>query len=69
MTKCAQAVVVAAPESINARDEDGYTALHLAVIAGNKPLIQLLLTNGAQVHALDEEEHSVVHWATGKLSL
>lgn len=68
-TGCAEALVRAAPDIVNARDEDGYSPLHLAVIAGNKPLIQLLLSKGADVNALDHEKHSVVHWATGNYKL
>lgn len=56
-----------APELIESADEDGFTPLHLAVIQGNLQLVNLLLANGADVNALDNEGHSVVHWATGKL--
>ncbi|KAG8272898.1 Ankyrin repeat [Homalodisca vitripennis] len=66
--QCAETVLTAAPELLDARDEDGYTTLHLAVIAGNCPLIRLLLARGADVNCLDNERHSVVHWATGPYS-
>jgi ankyrin repeat protein len=64
---CADIVLSAAPDLVDARDEDGYTPIHLAVIAGNKPLIKFLLSKNADVNSLDYERHSVVHWATGKL--
>lgn len=57
----------AAPDMLDTKDEDGYTALHLAVIAGNTPLLKLLLSKGADVNCLDNEGHSAVHWATGRL--
>jgi len=60
-------VLSAANDLVDARDEDGYTPIHLAVIAGNKPLIKFLLSKNADVNSLDNERHSVVHWATGKL--
>lgn len=65
--QCADLLVMQAPELVDSRDEDGFTPLHLAVIAGNVQLVQFLLANGADVNALDSERHSVVHWATGKL--
>lgn len=55
-----------APELAEAADEDGFTPLHLAVIQGNLGVVNLLLANHkADVNALDNEGHSVVHWATG----
>lgn len=51
---------------ITAKDEDGYTALHLATIAGNKAVVKYLLSKGADIHAKDNEDHTVVHWATGR---
>lgn len=61
----AASVTVAAPELLESADEDGFTPLHLAVIQGNMPLVTLLLANKANVDALDNEGHSVIHWATG----
>lgn len=58
-------MAVAAPELLESADEDGFTPLHLAVIQGNMALVNLLLANKADVNALDNEGHSVVHWATG----
>ena len=49
---------------VNQPDEEGYTPLHLAVIAGNRIMLRYLLDHGAEVNLLDNERHSVVHWAT-----
>uniref|UniRef100_A0A8D8Q1Z5 Ankyrin-2 n=1 Tax=Cacopsylla melanoneura TaxID=428564 RepID=A0A8D8Q1Z5_9HEMI len=61
---CAEAILEVAPDLIEAADEDGYTPLHLAAIAGNVPLIHTLLAHRANVNSQDNEGHSVVHWAT-----
>lgn len=65
---CADRVLMAAPALADARDADGLTPLHLAVVHGNVPLVQTLLAAGADVNARDDEHHTVVHWATGKYS-
>lgn len=64
----AASVAMAAPDLMESPDEDGFTPLHLAVIQGNMSLVNLLLASNADVNALDNEGHSVVHWATGKHS-
>ncbi|KAI5741630.1 hypothetical protein M8J76_015533 [Diaphorina citri] len=61
---CAETILEVAPDLIEAADEDGYTPLHLAAIAGNVPLIHTLLAHRANVNSQDNEGHSVVHWAT-----
>nr|XP_023022451.1 ankyrin repeat domain-containing protein 12 isoform X1 [Leptinotarsa decemlineata] len=55
---------MAAPDLLDGKDEDGFTPLHLAVIAGNIQLVTFLLANSADVNAVDNEKHTVVHWAT-----
>lgn len=60
----AQLLIKAQPELVNQADEEGYTPLHLAVIAGNRIMLRYLLDHGAEVNLLDNERHSVVHWAT-----
>lgn len=62
---CAELVLNAIPDIIDVADEDGYTTLHLAVIAGNVPLVNFLISKYADINALDSERHSVIHWATG----
>ena len=39
------------PDSVNARDMNGWTALHSAAIQGNLPVVNLLLKKGADVEA------------------
>jgi ankyrin repeat protein len=62
----AELVLAAAPELLDAPDQEGFTPLHLAVIAGNVGLVRFLLHRRADLTAVDNEKHSVVHWATGK---
>ncbi|CAG9820781.1 unnamed protein product [Phaedon cochleariae] len=62
----ADIIAMAAPDLIDSKDDDGFTPLHLAVIAGNMQLVTFLLANNADVNAVDNEKHTVVHWATGK---
>lgn len=65
---CAELVLNAALDLLDAADEDGYTTLHLAVIAGNLTLVNYLLSKSADINKLDAERHSVIHWATGKIT-
>lgn len=58
-------IAATAPELLDSPDDDGLTPLHLAVIQGNMELLRWLLAGKANVNALDNECHSVVHWATG----
>lgn len=61
----AATVAIAAPELMKSSDDSGFTPLHLAVIQGNLPLVNLFLANNVDINALDNEGHSVIHWATG----
>lgn len=63
----AATISVIAPELMEQPDEDGFTPLHLAVIQGNIPVVNLLISNKSDVNALDNEGHSVIHWATGNV--
>lgn len=54
---------------IDLQDSEGYSALQLAVIACNIPVVTLLLKRGADINQTDSEGHTVVHWATGRLSV
>lgn len=62
----AASITTAAPDLLESADEDGLTPLHLAVIQGNTALVNLLIANKANVNAIDNEGHSVVHWAAGE---
>ena len=60
---CVDKILGLQPELLNKKDDEGYTPLHLAVIAGNKPVIKYLISRGADVNAVDNERHSALHWA------
>ena len=62
----AELLVMVAPGLVGVRDSDGYTPLHLAVIAGNHPVVCLLLRAGSDVNGTDNEGHTLVHWAIGE---
>lgn len=62
----ADIIVMENSNLVDSRDEDGFTPLHLAVISGNMKLVTFLLANNADVNAVDNEKHSIVHWATGE---
>lgn len=61
----AQLLLQASPELVNKSDNEGYSALHLTVIAGNIALIHFLIAENADITAVDGEGHTMVHWATG----
>ncbi len=65
---CIEQILKAEPSLLNEKDEEGYTPLHLAVIAGNTAIVKYLISQGADFNAVDNEMHSAVHWATGRTS-
>ena len=65
-TKIAEMIVNADQSLLDKKDEEGYSPLQLAVIAGNSATIEYLLQKGADLHAKDNEGHTAIHWATGK---
>ena len=61
-TKCVD-LLKNADACIDLQDNDGYTSLHLAVIAGNTIIVEYLVENGADINLRDANMHSVIHWA------
>ena len=58
-------ILIEADQSVAAlTDSEGRNALHLATIEGDIQLIQLVLPH-VDIDALDNEQHSAIHWATG----
>lgn len=69
-----QKIIQKKPNSINERDDRGYTPLHWAIFKDRTPLIRLLLEKGADVNAKDTEYglgYTPLWWAvdSGKPSL
>jgi ankyrin repeat protein len=50
---------------VDARDEDGWTPLHWAVVNGHEETVELLLANGSDVNAKDDafSGETPLHWA------
>jgi len=59
------AMLIAEMENVSAQDSDGMTALHYAVGEGNKEVMELLVSNGADVNAVNQDNGlvTVLHWA------
>ncbi|XP_022668141.1 microtubule-associated protein futsch-like isoform X4 [Varroa destructor] len=70
-TACAELLLHYDPGLLNVQDEDGYTALHFAVISGNRTITMYLIDKGADINCVDNERHTCIHWATvcGELEL
>ena len=49
--------------NINAKDNDGYTPLHLASYAGHLPIVELLVNNGAKVNIKNGKGERPYTWA------
>ena len=58
-------IIAAEKRVLNKKDNEGYTPLHLAVIANNKPLLEAMFNMGADPTVVDQEGHNCIHWATG----
>ena len=48
---------------ITAADENGYTLLHAAASYNQMEILQFLLSNGCNVHAVDNDGDSALHYA------
>lgn len=53
---------------LNLQDSEGFTAMLIAVLNGNLPILRLLIDKGANFNLYDREQHTAVHWATGRCS-
>ncbi|XP_045163885.2 ankycorbin-like isoform X5 [Mercenaria mercenaria] len=62
-TQCAEMLLEKDSAILEVQDEQGYTALALAVLVGNVNLIKLLLEKGADIGTDDNEGHKLAHWA------
>ena len=51
------------PKFINAKTNEGLTALHYAAYKGNIPLLQFLITSGASVEAVTNLGKNIIHMA------
>eukprot|EP00042_Codosiga_hollandica_P035568 m.264659 g.264659 ORF g.264659 m.264659 type:complete len:1506 (-) comp54668_c0_seq1:4415-8932(-) len=60
---CAQALLESCPELLEARDDMGRTALSLAALHGNAPLLEFLLSHGSDVELRDNARRTPMHWA------
>lgn len=45
------------------------TPLHSCASTGKVESLEVLLSSGADVTALDAEQHTAVHWATGMIGV
>lgn len=50
---------------IDERNHNGETALHWAIEGNNKPMVEFLIANGADVNAKNDRGHTPLLWADG----
>ena len=55
-------LLLEAKADVNIQDKDGYSCLHMAVISGNKILVETLKQSNAKINCYDNEMHSLIHW-------
>jgi len=58
------AMLVEEIEDVSAKDFQGWTPLHHAADAGNKEVIVLLLSNGANIEAVDDQGRTALYYAS-----
>lgn len=49
--------------SLDAKDSQGRTALHMAAANGHHGIVEYLLSKGVDLNALNEEKNTPLHWA------
>lgn len=54
-------LLIQANGNLHARDEYGNTPLHMAILIGNKELIELYLSFGAKIHVTTATGHTALH--------
>lgn len=51
---------------LDIKDNNGHSPLQVATIAGNRPIVETLVKNNADIMSRDNEGHTPAHWATGE---
>ncbi|KAL5708375.1 hypothetical protein ACHQM5_019175 [Ranunculus cassubicifolius] len=49
--------------SLNSKDSEGRTALHMAAANGHKGIVEYLIQNGVDLNAYNVEKNTALHWA------
>lgn len=49
--------------SLDAKDSQGRTALHMAAANGHHGIVEYLISKGVDLNALNEEKNTPLHWA------
>jgi ankyrin repeat protein len=63
-----ESILAEKPEFVNAKDEEGYTPLHLAVlVSGNKEAVKILIAKGANVNGRNNTGATPLHMALTSL--
>lgn len=57
-----QRIIEAVPSAVLAKDNEGYTPLHLAAIHHQTTMMDILRSNGADLYELDPKQNSALHW-------
>ncbi|CAF1099861.1 unnamed protein product [Rotaria sordida] len=61
---CARLLLENDKSIINIKDNEGFSALHLACLNGNLIMVKYFCEQGADVTLVDNELHSLIHWIT-----
>jgi len=58
-----RALIAKNPQSVEGKDELGFTPLAWAAQAGQKSVVEFLLANGADINSTDKKGNTPLHWA------